>query len=554
MSNQTRHPDDLELLRYVDGELSSREARRVRQHLETCWQCRADLEGLERTIGECVHYRNQVLRPNLPSPPAPWMDIYAAFSRVDSAPGRASFFQGMVRALRGPWLIPAAVAVAVMGILLFEWRETPSVQAAELLRKAVVAADQRPAKVRRIRIQTSSRKLTRVVGMKAAAAGDDDALAAMFRSARYDWNDPLSAKAFESWRDQLPEKSDRVETAAAAYTIRTSTDSGELASASLKLRAGDLQPVEGRLEFRNKETVEITELPPEPSLAETLPDPVAVATGEAPAAAVESIETHPAPAATASGELQVLAALHDVGADLGDPVEVNRTPGSIVVSGVGVAPDRQEKIRAALRPIPNVDIRFSEPAALPGAPAPSGALQAQPSAEGVRLQTQVERYLGGRAQFDTFSGQLLEASEAAMSRAYALRRLAQRFPSGSEGALDASSRSTLARMCREHIVSMMSAEANIAALAGPVMSSLGGRASAVQQKSTDSRAWQPATEELFRSAQRVERLLATMLDGSPKAAPAADTPSKLLTAIGQLRSTMENYRQLLSLEPAGDGR
>ena len=86
------------------------------------------------------------------------------------------------------------------------------------------------------------------------------------------------------------------------------------------------------------------------------------------------------------------------------------------------------------------------------------------------------------------------------------------------------------------------------------MRALGGSASAVQQKSTDSRAWQAATEELFQSARGVERLLAAMLDGSPATATTADLPACLLTGLARLRAEVENYRRLLLLEPTGDGK
>jgi anti-sigma factor RsiW len=551
MSNLTQHPDELSLLQYLDGELSARETRTVKQHLETCWQCRTSVETLEQTIAECVRYRNQVLRPNLPSPPAPWMDFYTASSRVESDTGRVSFLERLVGPLRKPWLIPVAVTAAVMGILLVQWRETPSVQAAQLLRKAAVAADARPAKQRRIRLVTSTRNVTRVVGATPAVAGPEDPLAAMFRAAQYDWDDPLSAKAFESWRGHLSQKHDEVASTSSEYTIRTSTDSGELASASLKLRASDFQPVEGRLEFRNKETVEITELPVEPMLAGAAP----AAEPGAPADVLAHIdEPHPASAPGAAEELKVLAALHDVGADLGDPVEVNRTPDAIVVSGVGVPSDRQEKIRAALRPVPGVAVQFTEPAAAEAATDVPSTSESTAKPQNAKFQAQMERYLGGRAQYDLFSGQVLEASEAAMSRVYALRRLAQRFPAGSESTLDPASRATLTRICREHVAELARAQSNMAALAGPVLNALGGSGNAVQQKKIESQAWQPATEELFGAAQRVERLLATMLDGSPTAPPAADLPSRLSGALAELRSKTQSYRQHFNLEPSGDGK
>ena len=41
MRSQLRHPENEQLLRYADGELPSRQARKIKAHLESCWQCRA---------------------------------------------------------------------------------------------------------------------------------------------------------------------------------------------------------------------------------------------------------------------------------------------------------------------------------------------------------------------------------------------------------------------------------------------------------------------------------------------------------------------------------
>ena len=40
------HPEKDLLLPYLDGELSTRQARRVRRHVEACWECRGELEEL----------------------------------------------------------------------------------------------------------------------------------------------------------------------------------------------------------------------------------------------------------------------------------------------------------------------------------------------------------------------------------------------------------------------------------------------------------------------------------------------------------------------------
>ena len=99
-------------------------------------------------------------------------------------------------------------------------------------------------------------------------------------------------------------------------------------------------------------------------------------------------------APTISDELRVLAALHKVGADLGDPVEVARGAGEIVVSGVGIAPERQQEIQQVLSSMPNVVVRFSESAptdASPQQPAPENS-----SRERCPATASAHRRSGGR--------------------------------------------------------------------------------------------------------------------------------------------------------------
>ena len=56
------------------------------------------------------------------------------------------------------------------------------------------------------------------------------------------------------------------------------------------------------------------------------------------------------------------------------------------------------------------------------------------------FQARLEEQLGRTSQFERFSSQLLDGSETVMSRAYALRRLAQQFPPDVERQLNAGDR------------------------------------------------------------------------------------------------------------------
>ena len=557
-----RHPEEGQLLRYLDGELPGRKARQIREHLETCRHCRAELEELASTAGDCVRYRKSVLGTGLPPPPDAWQDLSRGFDRIDASLDGEPLAARLARVMflprpAVPWAVSAAIAVAVVCTIVYQWRETPSVQAAALLKKAIAVADSRPRPARRIRIRTASQQVTRVIGA-GQPASDTPAIERLFRSANYNWDDPLSARAFETWHDQLPAKRDEVAAiedpqspGRNSYRIQTTTDASELVSATLTLRMTDFEPMEGRFEFRNRDWVEMTELTDQPTLPAST---VAGATGgmpRQPGMPPDRVEpsAEPMNPAGVAEELQVVAALHQVGADLGDPVEIARKSGQILVSGTGIPPQHQKQIHEALDSMPGVVVRFSEPgtegapSAEPEAPVLGGSAGSAPPPFQVRL----EERLGGRPQFERFSSQLLDGSDAVMSRAYALRRLAQEFPPDVERQLSADGRRVLRDLGREHIAALARQSGEMDAALGRVLVALGG-AAAPGEVRLESAAWQSASEELLSAARRVETVLAVLLGMAAPDNPADHTPSQLLAALAQLRASQEHCQRLLSYD------
>src|SRR5581483_653355 len=268
----TNHPDDGLLLRYIDGELPSRKARQISKHLEACWQCRSEIEELKSTVADCIRYRKHVLAANLPDPPNPWQDLSRGFARIDDSVSAESFF---ARILRPPamvrWSLAAAAALAVVCGVFYQLRETPSVQAATLLKRAVAAAASQPVKpVKRVRFRTSTQMFVRTTASGAAPALPSS-LEAKFEQAHYDASDPLSARSFQAWRDQQVQTQDEVSTVADpqspsknCYRLHTTTANGEVAAATLMLRTSDLEPVEGLLEFRDNQWIEFSEFAESP--------------------------------------------------------------------------------------------------------------------------------------------------------------------------------------------------------------------------------------------------------------------------------------------------
>ena len=547
----TEHPGDERLLRFLDGELPPREASQVRKHLDACWECRAELKEIEQTIGDCVRYRKIVLESGLPPAPAPWVDIYRRFSAIDEAEKhrhlirRAGLWLRRVLAHPRP-LTSAAVILLLIAVVVQQLRDTPSVRAAELLQKAIAASAARPRTARRIQIRMRSHRLTRVIGSaqslasSPAASDAQTGIESLFRAAHYNWEDPLSAKSYSDWRDQLPEKRDEITADRDEYRLRTITSSGELAEATLKFDAHDLRAIEGVLQFRNSERVEISELPDAPAVVANAPREEASPIGTV---SSHSAKPNAVVAPTPGEELQVFAALHRAGADLGDPVDVTRSGAHIIVTGVGIAAERQRKIRDELRALPQVTLRFSDPSN--DAIAPEGRspnpISVNPGAG--PLQIELAKQLGGRAGFEQFADQVLELTDSFMARAHALRRLAERFSPDLEAQISPQERQLLQTMRREHTEPLLRNVIEVQDRLLPVLAAVPGPSN-VTPLAIRSNTWQDATEQLFREARRTEGMLVTILGATAGDNQSLELPAQVLASLKELRYRVEDYERL----------
>jgi len=299
--------------------------------------------------------------------------------------------------------------------------------------------------------------------------------------------------------------------------------------------------VEGRFEFRNHEWVEISEL------ADDGVTPTEVAAAETRGPMVETHTTSDAPPdsaaplafATASDELRAVAALHQVGADLGDPVEVSRSGSEVLVSGIGIDPARQREIQNALHAQPHVVVRFSESA--PSNVRPTRSATDTPlNADVQQLQSKIASQVGGRSNFEQLASQVLDLSEPMMSRAYALRHLAELFPPEVESQLSAQDRQLLRRLQQEHASALRQQSAELSRMLKPVLPSGNGAPDRV----VSSGPWQATTEDLFQTARRVEKLLAVMFAAAPGESADDQAPAQLLSNLALLRAKLEGYERL----------
>ena len=555
-STLTLHPEEEQLLAYIDGELPAPVASQVRSHLEACWQCRAALEGLQQTVSECVHYRTNVLQRHLPAPPAPWTDIHHKFDEIDASV-EPVFFDRLARLLKSPfdsamrrWALAAVALLLLLG-LFYRYNHAPSVQASELLRRAVAEAKLHPGRPARIQVRARGRRVNRpaVFFQRAALTSADDetlnSVQAMFLRAHYDWNDPLSAQSFAAWRNQLADKRDRVDQEIGSYRVETSSPSSELRQAILTLRTPDLQPFEARFQFSSDEWVEITELAGDSTTnaGDAAEDGNRAPTASTPLGLNSSGRQPSASAQTASigDELHVVATLHDLGADLGDPIEVSRSGSDVLVSGVGIAPRRQQAITNALSAKANVVVRFSEASAAGAQPQPVSGNETGARTDAGQLQTGLAERAGGRPNLDQLATQVLDTSESMMARAYALRRLAEEFPAGAEPDLNGADRQLLERLRREHTTAMRQAAAEINRALESILAGTPADNPAIPEDAV-SGSWQAATEELFQSARKLDKLLGVMFGAAPSETK-GDQLRQLKTGLAQLRNTLEIYER-----------
>jgi Putative zinc-finger len=540
MSNPRIHPDEATLVCLADGELPVSEAREIEQHLESCPACRTEASELRATVADCLRYRVEVLQPLLPPPPKPWADFDQLVAHAVTLPERR----------RPPvwrWALGAAAAILLIIGIVHQLGETPSVQAASLLRKAEAAAAARPVARRRLLIRTRSIQYSRLAGVAGTLPKEPaaPALEALFQRAHWDWNNPLSAQAFDSWRDLQSKKTDVVTRIADTVELRTVTPDGLVASASLTLQAADLLPIRSRLEFRDGDWVEMSEIPDAAPQSNSMPAPPRAA--EPAPAPAESTSPALLPSlpetALLSSELQVLLKLHQMQADLGDPIDVIASNTRILVRGrAGLTPERQRHIQAAMEGIPHVAVEFSDATQLPAStpPPPAAAPETAPAGG---LAARVEHQLGGHPQFERFSSQMLDGMETALAQAHALRNLADHFPPEREAQLEAADRRALRDMAREHITALSTAMGKTNAALNPVLGALGARGGVLGMLPTGP--WQDTAQDILKVAQRIDRNLSVMLGAAPSDGTAL-SPMDMRFDLFRLDSDISRCQRLLS--------
>ena len=318
----------------------------------------------------------------------------------------------------------------------------------------------------------------------------------------------------------------------------------EAPAASLTLDRASYRPVAetivfGEREFHFEEIAVGTLLETGTPLADTISSTNTLGSGK-PAVAPRG----PRQADLAEAELRARVALHEISADLGEPIEVQSgTQGAGSVSVVGIVPsaERKQELLAALRGIPHVtaQLETEQEAARRKLNAP--VTRAEPEIVTVHspIEKELLQYFGDPLAVENFSKHALAVTEDLMVHASALRRLSERYPApGAEGelALSPSSRQMLQKMRRDHYHAMSGTTSELTTSLRPVLQSI----VAAPPEPTERLS-------LVASAQEVQRLTLELLSvsGTPdvnESSEPAKAAQALLAALRGLEIALEEQR------------
>src|SRR5215831_194664 len=566
----SEHLTQHDFLLYVDGELSRRRTRRIRDHLLSCWSCRRERERLEQDIGAIVDAQNRSFLPSLPRPTRPGSscDELVATLPVRGLRSRQRFrfASGILddsSAQMVRWATASATVLVVVALSL--WLLIPSRLSADGVLKRVEQADLERTRIsngdvirQRVRIEridraNSVRRATEVEswksGSRAVWRGDNDKLQRRYQTRGLESALPLSAEAWDNWL-QSTKKPVEISRGPGVMKLRSDAASPgmDLESVSLLIQAENWHVQEMRLTFADS-VFDISELDfavldrhvvsPDVLAAFDLPGTIEEVTSLKKTANARAA-TAPSYLADspdlADSELGVEFRLHQVGADLGEPIEVSRGVSQIVIRAAGASAERKRQladmfsndkdIRLELEPISTSDV------------VSSSTILVDSSPKTAEFDKKFVDFLGGFEAQESFARRVLAADASILARLYALSHLAKRWPGGGNNTLSAESRDKLRAMVNDHGRALNTALPEFKHLLAPLMERFCG-SSPLPTRAT---AWQEASQSGLQAAQAMDRLLRAVFTTSAHNLTIDDACSDLSSTLSSLESAVAELR------------
>jgi hypothetical protein len=407
-------------------------------------------------------------------------------------------------------------------------------------------------------------------------------LAQILRHNQLDAQRPLSAAAFAAWRKLLRVQTESVTESQDGLnlTVRVAEPYAvqQIREASLLFRKSDWHAVMLQLQVQGDGAVhsyelsetayEIVPLAALTVFADLVPPPAAVMAASTPtrtptlSPTIAPSAAAPTAAALQEAEIAALFALHQLQADRGEQIEVVReAERQIVVRGLVETDARKEQLQLSLVGLPLVVVRLQSvedvvrQAARKPLPTESVPLvvtesvvsQTGKSAFEKRLMqyfsAQGETPKNTERKITELSDAVVAGSSAALSDAWALRRLAERYSVARERELDAAARQRLTEMLRAHLTRLRQRTTDLRGRLEPVLMTIADRQSIAGSPAETH--WQAQVMTVFQAVERVRQRTGQAFTGTATNAPEV-AAGQMLEALTTLERALQSLSQQLN--------
>lgn len=390
-----QHLSDDRLASLFCGELPFTERWIARTHIANCWKCRLRQQTLEGRADRMLGVYSEALdSEELPLPDEP----IAEFSRrltvsfEDEVPRRVKAFRFPKISL--PELSPMSPALVTCMIFGFAtilsfgywWQQrAPRIGENALLVRAekwdtanlgattqgVVYQAVRITMTKQSKKETIARSIYRDTQGKrqpkrVSLNATQEQVKSALTVAGLEWDEPLSASAYQSWHDRQHVREDHIARAGThLLRLTTKVPEGVIEEQSLTVRDSDFHPVQRTVALRDSGTVEIAEvdfkiLPwsaVDANVFEPFETPLSIAS-----TSVSRVLPFPRlPEILTEGqldeaELGARLMLNQLHADTDEPLSIHRTPQDVVVDGLVDTEERKRALQAGLKTVPHVAV------------------------------------------------------------------------------------------------------------------------------------------------------------------------------------------------------
>jgi hypothetical protein len=221
--------------------------------------------------------------------------------------------------------------------------------------------------------------------------------------------------------------------------------------------------------------------------------------------------------------------------DLDEDLHLVQSGGAIVLSGTVNSAEREQNIRSTLRGLSRVNVAITAPQTPVGSAANGrrSPPHTAPTGSFPLLQPEMEKAFPAGEERAAFMDGCVTASDDAVSHAWALRRLADRYDEVQTRGLNADSRHKLWEMLTAHLGQLGKAAAQLNGLGNLLEQALNGPLAA------DASNWRGQILELFDQVQRQDHAVIALVIGPQNPA------QTLAGASGDFRSSHARIDRLL---------